>query len=692
MRFATGVDIGGTFTDLVSLDRQTGKLFTEKLLTTPGNPADAVISGLTKLSERHGVEISKTGRLMHATTLATNAVIERKGSVTGLLTTSGFEDVLDIRKGLRYDQYDLNIQMPAPYVPRFLRRGIDERVLSGGTVHRPMDETQVVESVKQLVNEGVESLAVCLIHSFDNPTHERRIGELIAQRFPALPVSLSHEVSPQIREYERMSTVVIDAYIKPTVRGYISELTARLRKLKFGGELLMMTCSGGVIGREVAERIPVLLLESGPVAGASMAAEISKALKFRGTFSFDMGGTTAKGCIIRGRTIEKAYEFEAARAHKFRRGSGIPIGIPVARLIEIGSGGGSLANVDELGMVRVGPESAGADPGPACYDRGGRRPTVTDSDLLLGYLDPDFFLGGGMKLSPDKARAAVEAEICRETRLDVTEGAWAIHERINEDVATAFRLHASEIGIDYRSFYLISFGGAGPVHAARISSKLGAKGVVIPPKAGVFSAAGLLVTPLSIDIAQSRRVELSELSYAEYREVFDDLIQRASSRITSIGGRKGSLSVSRHLDMRYHGQGYDIEVDLGKRISPDELSNLSGSFERSYRSKYSISGISKSIDVTSFKVTVSAPNEKFLSSSLGHMTEEIRPARTRPAFDHRTRRFRKYRVVSRYSLQKGDEVQGPALIQEVESTCVVPSGFTARVDGSLNLSLEGGKK
>jgi N-methylhydantoinase A len=689
MRFVTGVDIGGTFTDFVTLDRQRDAVYTEKILTTPDSPAKAVIEGLQALGSKHGVGIDETGTLLHATTLASNAVIERKGVVTGLLTTTGFEDVLDIAKGLRYDQYDLKIQLPLPYVPRSLREGIDERVLADGRVHQAPSEQQVVQAARELVEMGIRSLAICLLHSYANPAHELKVRELIQREFPSLPVSLSHEVSPQIREYERMSTTVIDAYTKPIVREYLSDLADRLERIGFVGKLLIMTCSGGVIDRQVAERLPVLLLESGPVAGVSMAAEVARGLPSNGIFSFDMGGTTAKGCVVRNRTIEKAYEFEAARSHKFRRGSGIPVSVPVVRLIEIGSGGGSIATVDELGLVRVGPDSAGANPGPACYGLGGKSPTVTDADLLLGYLDADFFLGGAMKLRADLAKEAIERTISPKARLAVEEAAWAVHDRINEDVAAAFRLHASEVGIDYRRFFLLSFGGAGPVHAARISKKLNAKGVVIPPKAGVLSAAGLLVTPLSVDIAQTKKSELSELSFEEYKRDFRELVSRATSRISSAGVRIPDLLISRHLDMRYHGQGYDIEVKLGGRITRNEFLQLPRLFERAYESKYSIAGISKSIDITAFKVTVSARGETLSPQVLGGIRETARPRTRKPAYDHGSRRLKGFDVVSRYSLGKGDHVRGPALVQELESTCVVPSGWRAAVDSHFNLVLEG---
>ncbi len=687
MRYSIGVDIGGTFTDFVAYDSQTFRMFSEKVLTTPDRPADGVIQGLQKLTMNNKFKLDQVGTTLHATTLATNAVIERKGARTGLLTTSGFEDVLDIRKGLRYNQYDLKIQLPKPYVPRYLRRGASERILASGEVYKELDEKSVLEGVRQLVNEGIESLAISFIHSYANSSHEKRAKEIASAEFPHLAISVSHEVTAQAREYERTSTVVVDAYIKPIIQTYLDDLSVRLEKLGFRGKLLIMTCSGGVVEIALAKKVPVLLLESGPVAGASISAEIAKKLNLRGIFSFDMGGTTAKGCIVRNWKVEKSYEFEVARIDEFGRGSGIPISIPTVKLIEIGSGGGSIARVDQLGIVRVGPESAGAKPGPACYGLGGKLPTVTDSDLMLGYLDENYFLGGSMKLYPDLAEKAIEQSICEKTNLSVQEAAWAIHERVNEDVATAFRLYASEIGVDYRKYSFISFGGAGPVHAIRIAKKLRTEMVVIPLRAGVLSAEGLLVSPLSIDLSQTKRNELSDLDYPSYRASFEDLIERGSSVLISAGAKKSDLRVTRKLDMCYHGQGYDITVDLFGKVAREEFSTLSRIFESTYKANYSVSGLSSSVDITAFKVTISVSPLKISLEALEEINGRLRSKKemAKRAFDSESARYRKFKVVSRYSLRRDDSIHGPALIQEIESTTVLPSGRSVRVDRFNNL-------
>ncbi|MDG6997610.1 MAG: hydantoinase/oxoprolinase family protein [Nitrososphaerota archaeon] len=683
MRYVVGVDIGGTFTDFVAYDSSKLLLHTEKLLTTPDRPADAVIQGLQKLESKYEVHLPEVRNILHATTLATNAVIERKGALTGLLTTSGFEDVLDIRKGLRYNQYDLNIQVPAPYVPRFLRRGLSERTLASGEVLRKIDVSEVEASVDELVKQGITSLAVCYLHSYANPTHEELTKKLINDKYPDLCVSTSNEITSQVREYERMSTTVVDAYIKPLIKNYVDDLSARLKDLGFAGELLIMTCTGGVVQTRLAKDAPVLLLESGPVAGVSMAAQLAKRSRLKGVFSFDMGGTTAKGCIIRNQLIEKSYEFEAARYDKFRRGSGIPVSIPVVRLIEIGAGGGSIARIDQLGLVRVGPESSGSVPGPACYGKGGVEPTVTDADIVLGYLDEDYFLGGLMPLRVDLSRKAINDNVASKAGLSIEDAAWAIHERVNEDVTSAFRLYASEIGVDYRNYSFIPFGGAGPVHATRIARKLGVPLVVIPPRAGVLSAEGLLVSPLSVDIAQTKRKELSDLDYSLFEATFNEMIGKGAAMLASAGIDPAKLSIARTLDMCYHGQGYEVPVSLSGKPSKGEFAKLASLFEKRYKSKYSIAGFSKSIDVTAFKVTVWAKPLKI--SVQNNDFHQIRKRGRKRAYDPDSGTFMDFRVISRYSLSKGDSIRGPALVQEIESTTVLSSRTSGTIDSNGNL-------
>lgn len=680
-----GVDIGGTFTDFVMFDKKSRKLFTEKVLTTPGRPAEAVIQGLRNLSEKSGISPNQIEKICHATTLATNAVIERKGATTGLLTTRGFEDVLDIGKGLRYDQYDLKLQFPPPFVPRFLRRGVKERILASGETRENLAEDEVLNQTKELVDLGISSIAICFLHAYSNPEHEIRARSIIQKNFPELLVSVSHEVSSQIREYERTTSTVIDAYVKPLVHGYVEDLSNRLEQIGFVGKLLIMTCTGGMIERSSAKNLPVQLLESGPVAGVSMSTEIARKLRLRGVFSFDMGGTTSKGCIVRDWNVEKSYEFEAARYDKYRRGSGVPISIPVVRLIETGSGGGSIARVDELGLIRVGPESAGANPGPACYALGGSRPTVTDCDLELGYLDENYFLGGSMKIDPKLAKNTIKRTICSDGTLSETEAAWAVFERVNEDVAAAFRLYSAEIGVDYRKFSYVPFGGAGPLHAARIAKKLGITKMIVPLRCGVLSAQGLIVSPLSVDLSRTRRQEISDLDYKSYFDCFQELIQRGLGSLVAAGIKKNSITVSRELDMCYHGQGYEVPVKLrGKFPTKLEFNRLPALFNSAYKSKYLISQISNSVDVTAYKATVSAASFHLPVESLEEVVRKS-SKRHRKAYEHVSGRFRNFEVLNRYSLRKNDQIKGPALVQEIESTTLLPSDASATVDSFSNL-------
>lgn len=625
--------------------------------------------------------------MVHATTLATNALIERKGARTGLLTTQGSESTLDIRKGLRYDQYDLSLQFPAPLVPRYLRRGVAERILWDGQVRGQLKARAVERALDVLVrDERIESLAVCLLHAYANPAHEALIRRIAARRFPRLPVSLSSELAPQIREYERMSTTVVDAYVKPLVQRYLRRLQSGLVRRGLRGPVLMMTCSAGVIPVDVAGAKPVLLLESGPAAGALMGERLARRTRLANVFAFDMGGTTAKGSlIVRGRA-EKAYEFEAARIHRFKRGSGIPILVPTLRLLEIGGGGGSLAYVDARGVLQVGPESAGAEPGPACYGRGGTRPTVTDADLLLGYLAPDRFLGGTMSLFPERAHAVL-APLARTLRLDTQATAWSIHEKVNEDVATAFRMHAAERGLDHRQFTLVAFGGAGPVHAGRIARRLGIRRLVIPYRAGVWAAVGLCVSALAFEYVQSRTVDLASLAFDAYARSFEALSTAGRRLLRRARVPAANARIERRLDMRYRGQGFELELALpGARPRRAEHRALAATFNREYARVYGLSELSPSIELVNFKVSAAGPAPPFRVRAMPK-AEGTSHRGSRPVF-FAERGFIPCAVFDRYQMRAGERVRGPAVVEERESTCVVEPGVTARVDDLFNLVLE----
>ncbi|MEM4314726.1 MAG: hydantoinase/oxoprolinase family protein [Nitrososphaerota archaeon] len=679
------VDIGGTFTDFVLYDGH--GLHPYKTLTTPADPAEGVLDGTSDLLVMHGKRAEEIEVILHATTLATNAVIERKGAKTGLITTAGFEDLLDIRKGFRYDQYDLNIKMPPHVVPRRLRRGVSERITADGQIYTKLNERDVRNFARELVELGVESLAICFLNSYSNPIHEVRAKEVILNDFPDLPVSISSEVAPRIREYERMSTTAINAYIKPIVARYLERMRRGLTHIGFRGMLYLMTSGGGMIIPQLAIDLPILLLESGPAAGALMASLIAQIRSISRCVSFDMGGTTAKGCLIQNGEIGRSYEFEVARYHRFKRGSGLPVLTPSLKLIEIGSGGGSLAYIDELGLLRVGPISAGANPGPACYGLGGKMPTVTDANLILGYLNPSYFCGGAMKLFPDRAAQAIMSHVAKKGGMDVVEAAWWIHEKVNEDIATALRLHAAESGQDLSTFSIIAFGGAAGAHACRIAKKLNINSVILPLGAGVFSAAGLLHTPLAVDLAQSCNLELDGAGFDTYMQLFKVLIKRGKRLAHFETGDE--IKIRRWVDMRYKGQGYEVEVPL-PTSHPDihEFSSLKEIFEREYERLYSVRDVIRNVELVGVKVSL-IKQEK-LDVAWTAVKDETHQALKgmRRAYFPELGGMIECKVYNRYGLSVGEVLEGPLIVEERESTAIIPPGFTASIDDVENIIVE----
>lgn len=689
MGYRLGIDIGGTFTDFALVDDETGELAIHKQLTTPADPSLAVLEGTETLLRRRGVPAAAVDAVIHGSTLVTNAVIERKGAPTGMLVTKGFKDVLDIAMEQRYDLYDLTIRFPEPIVPRRHRIEIDERLQFDGAVLVPCDTDEVVSAVDGLLeNQGIEALAICFLHSFVNPAHEERARAAVARAFPGLYVSTSADVFPFAREYERWNTTAINAFVQPMADRYLGNLEDGLSTLGVAGELFIMTASAGTVTTETARRYPVRMLESGPAAGVLMSAHHGRALGLANILSYDMGGTTAKGSIVRDGTPRKRYEIEVARIHNFKQGSGLPVKVPVIDMIEIGSGGGGIAAVDDRGVIRVGPESAGADPGPACYGQAARQATLTDADLVLGYLDPEFFLGGRMRLDRSAAVAAITEGIARPLGVDVTRAAWGIHEVINEDVARAFRVHASEVGFDYRDCSMVAFGGAGPVHALRIARKLRIPSVVLPAGAGVMSAFGMLVSPLSFQLARSSRGLYDDWTADDFAKCFEAITAEASVFLlrADIGPR--DITVHRRLDMRYLGQGYEIEVDLPATDDVGGLfDRLPELFAASYAKSFSVSYLDEPIEIVNWKVEVRGPLPRMRENF--HLVAEcvagaIRKG-SRKAYFPELDGFVDATVFDRYALQPGMTVDGPALIEENESTCVVGVGDTVRVnaDGSL---------
>ncbi len=682
--FRIGVDIGGTFTDFVLLEDSTGIVQLHKQLTTPEDPSNAVIEGIERLLSQSDVDIKSVSRVVHGTTLVTNALIERCGSRTGMLVTTGMMDILDIAQERRYDLFDLRLQFPEPVVPRNCRREIDERVRYDGHIISPLTLKSVRKAVDDLIKqENIEALAVCFLNSYANPSHEQEVMELLAAEYPDLRVSGSSSVFPYMREYERWTTTTMNAYVQPVVDRYIGRIESRLKGIGFSGQFHIMTSSGGMVTADTARKFPIRLLESGPAAGALMASRVGVEINATRVLSFDMGGTTAKGALVRdGRPLKK-YELEVARVHEFKAGSGLPAKAPVVDMIEIGAGGGSIAGLDDRGLIRVGPKSAGAFPGPACYGRGGRLPTLTDANLVLGYLDADRFLGGRMKLDKGAAERVIEEAISTPLGLDIVRAAWGIHETINEDVARAFRVHASERAFDYRQSNMVGFGGCGPIHAARIARKLNVPQVVLPPGAGVMSAFGLLISPFSFEVARSHRVPLNGLGIDKYNSVFEPMIDEVRTVLIQAGTSESSIILSKMLDVRYEGQGYEIEVP-----ATGTLGGLTERFVAAYNEVFSSVLLDEALEIVNWKVEGSSPSplkETGARFTLRSHKQGDPISGYRNAYIPEIGNMADVPVYDRYCLAPGTSFSGPAVVEEQESTFIVGTGDTVHVDERLNL-------
>jgi len=692
MGLRLGVDIGGTFTDFALLDPQRGSVALHKCLTTPAAPEQAVIDGARALLAERGADLGAVDLLVHGTTLITNATIERRGARTGFLVTRGFRDVIDIGREQRYDLFDLQLRFPEPLVPPALRREVPERVLIDGRVEQALDEDAVLAAVHELVRgEGIAALAVGLLHSYAHPAHERRVRDLVRSAYPDLPVSLSGEVCPFMREYERWTTTIVNAYAQPLADRYLSALESGLAQAGFRGRLLVMTANGGSATPETARRFPVRLIESGPAAGALMSAWLGRQGGLpRDLLSFDLGGTTAKGALVRDGQPLRRFELEVARVHAFKRGSGLPLRIPVIDMIEIGSGGGSIATLDRRGLIAVGPRSAGAAPGPACYGLGGEAATLTDANLVLGFLDPGFFLGGRMRLDPAAARAALEERIGRPLGLDAARAAWGIYETANEDVARAFRVHAAERGFDYRSCGMVAFGGGGPVHATRIARKLRVPQVILPAGAGVMSAIGLLVSPLRYDVVRSDRVDLDQLAPGGLAARLAAVEAEAAAPLLGAGLEPSAIAIGRALDLRYRGQGYEIEVALPVGEPAELMAAIPSLFDRAYALIFGITFPGQPLEVVNWKASATGPSPALDAARLA-VTSPPRPPGAaagkgeRLVYDPAADAFRPVPVLDRYALGAGETVSGPALVEENESTCVLGEGDSAACDSHGNL-------
>ena len=684
-RYRIGVDIGGTFTDFVMEDIERGTLTLGKTLTTPADPSDAVIDGLERLLAEAGISAGEIAVLVHGTTLATNAVIERTGARTGLLTTAGFVDVLAIGRESRYDYYDLQLELPEPLVPRPLRRGVIERVDRDGTIVTPLDRASLAREVDALLAAGVESIAISYLHSYRNATHERETAAHIARVAPQVSVSCSCEVSPEIREFERTSTTVINAYLQPIVERYLRRLDGRLAERGFRGSFQLMLSSGLLTTARLAQQFPTRLIESGPAGGTMLGAFYSRLTGRRNLIAFDMGGTTAKASLIHDGEATVAREFEVGRIERFKRGSGYPVRTPCVDMEEIGTGGGSIASIDKLGQVQVGPRSAGSVPGPACYARGGKEPTVTDADLVLGYLDPDYFLGGEMKLHREAAAESIERRIARPLGLSTEQAAWAIHRVANEEMANAFRIHAMEQGRDPARYGLLAFGGAGPVHAYGVARILRSPTILSPASAGVASALGFLVAPIAAEGSQSYMARLDRIDWARVNEIYTQLEQAGRAFLAESGVKPDEMTVSRSADMQYLGQMHDIAVSipLGTLGRADE-SRLREAFYGRYEELFQRVVTRIPVEALTWRVTVSAPAPHL---NLRRVPDGSGAARkgARPAFFPEAGAYVATPVYDRYAMGSGDRLTGPAIIEERESTLVVGPGARVEIDefGSL---------
>ena len=685
------VDIGGTFTDLaLEVDR---RRVTTKVLTTPSQPERGVLDGIAAILHDAGLEPSDIQLLVHGTTLATNAIIERKGAVTALITTEGFRDVLAMGNESRYDQYDLNITLPQPLVPRYLRLPVPERLDNTGKILLPLDEHAVHDLVPTLQRESVESIAIGYLHSFRNPAHEQRTRALLEAALPGIPISLSSDVSPEMREWERFSTTAANAYVQPLIAGYLRRLESGLSAMGLQAPLFLMLSGGGLTTIETACRFPIRLVESGPAGGAIFAADIARQCGLDRVLSFDMGGTTAKVCLIDDYRPQASRTFEVARVGRFKRGSGLPLRIPVIEMVEIGAGGGSIAGVDALGRIAVGPESAGAAPGPACYGRGGTLPAVTDANLLLGRYDPDRFAGGTMRLDITAAQTAMIHAVATPLHLDpaiaglgvVEIAALGVIEMVDENMANAARVHAIESGKAYDGRTLIAFGGGGPVHACRVAEKIGIDRILVPIGAGVGSAIGFLRAPVGYEVVRSLYDRLGTFAIGAVNTLLDTM-QDEAERVVAAGSFGAPTQASRLAYMRYVGQGHEIPVPLPPRhLAEPDIAALRHAFDTEYARFYDRPVPGSDVEVLTYAVTVATVTDATEPPPTAPSTTT--PPRHQRVRDTATGDEADWTVHDRAALQPGQYIEGPAIIAEDETSTLVSPGWTATLNPRSYLDL-----
>ena len=680
-----GVDIGGTFTD-VALAYPDG-LSTCKVLTNYTQPEQAILDGIAIAAEQAGVQLAAIEQVIHGTTLVTNSLIERRGAKLAFITTEGFRDVIEMRSENRFEQYDLNLTLPEPMVAREDRFTLNERMGPKGEVLLPLDPAEVSAMVETILEGGFEAVAIGLMHSYANNTHELQMADALRAAKPDLPVSLSSAISPQMRELPRFNTVIANAYVQPQVADYLGRLVARLRDADVTAPVFMLHSGGGLISVETAAEQPVRLLESGPAGGAIFAADYARAHGLDKVLSFDMGGTTAKICLIEDGAPKTANTFEVARTYRFKKGSGMTVSTPVVEMVEIGAGGGSIASIDTMGRIQVGPRSAASEPGPACYGKGGTEPTVTDANLLLGRLDPDNFAGGAIPLAVAASEAAVATRLADPLGIKAGEAGFGVTEMVDENMANAARVHTVENGRDIEHFTMIGFGGGAPLHACRLCEKLGIAELLVPPGAGVGSAIGFLKAPFSYEATQGLFQRIDGFDADAVNTTLKALEAEARSFVDK--GAKGANTTTKLTAfMRYAGQGWEIPVPLDYvTFTRDDAAAIQSAFEDAYRILFGriIDGLG--IEITNWSLVVAsvlpdaAPATRFDTGTTAPIT------RTRQFYDAALRRMVDAHEVERSALTAGQAVEGPAVIVESETTTIVTSAYRAigQGDGSLLL-------
>ncbi|PZW51153.1 N-methylhydantoinase A [Humitalea rosea] len=691
-----GVDVGGTFTDFVLHDSARALVATGKRLTTPDDPSEAIIAGVKRLLEETGLAAGDLHSIVHGTTLVTNTIIERTGAKVGLLTTQGFRDVIEIGRETRYDLYDLFIEAPPTLVPRHRRLEVPERIDVSGEILLPLDEEAVRLAVTQLVEaEGIEALAIAFLHSYRDDRHEARAGEIVRALYPDLPLSLSCRVAPEIREFERTSTACANAYVQPLMRRYLDKLETDLAALGFAGQLHVMLSGGGIAAVRDAKDFPIRLIESGPAAGAMAASFLARLTGMDHVVSFDMGGTTAKMCLVENAAPDRKFDFEAGRVRRFQKGSGLPLKVSVVDMIEIGAGGGSIARVDPgSGLMKVGPRSAGAKPGPICYGRGGTEPTVTDSDLVLGRLDPAYFLGGEMSLDVDAVQKIIETGIAKGLDVERDTASLGIRRIVDETMAAATRMHLAEKGRDPRRYTLIAFGGAGPVHAYDLARLLKMKRMLVPLGAGVASALGFLVAPPATDLVRSHVARLERVDWDHVNGLLAQMVEEGRALLLEAGAAPDDIIAHAAADMRHVGQGFEIPVPLpSMSLSSANLPAIREAFFATYRERFGRVMEELPIEALSWRVACVAPGRDIQMATVAatateSFTDACRAARGKRDVLFEGFGWRDCIVYDRYALAPGASFTGPALVEERESTCVIGPDAAVSVDRFRNLVIE----